>query len=117
MYLSSTNSYIKFIHLCHIFLKNFTEILAPISSNVPVVYEVSRPVSYLLPVTPYCSNYITDKELVNPYLLPATPYYSLLLLKIDVIFDNISPILTIIAHNVNAKNILADIILIPPNVA
>ena len=71
--------------------------------NVPVVCKVSRPVSYLLPVTPYCSNYIPDKELVNPHLLPATPYYPLLLSKIDVIFDNISPILAIIAHNANMQ--------------
>jgi len=57
--------------------------------NILVVTEVPRPVSYLLPSTPCYSNSIQNKELVNPYLLPVAPYYYLLLLKIDVIFDNI----------------------------
>jgi hypothetical protein len=47
--------------------------------NVPAVYEVSRPVSHLPPVTPYCSNYIPHKELVNPQLLLVAPCYPLLL--------------------------------------
>jgi hypothetical protein len=73
------------------------------SHNVPAVGEVSRLVSYLLPVTLCCSNCIPDKELVNPQLPSVAPYYPLLLSKTDVIFDNILPVFAIIAHNAQAK--------------
>ncbi len=64
------------------------------------LYAKFVPYCSLLPCgTPCYSNSIQDKDLVNPYLLPIAPCYPMLLLKIDVIFDNIFPIIITIAHN------------------